>query len=161
ASGGIIFDGGTLQTSAGITSARAITVNAGGGTFDGNGFDSTLSGSVSGTGVFTKAGAGRLTLTGSVGVAAAISRGTLGLGQSSGTVNLSAAAGGGTFVGDLVITNAIRVNFNTGTFSGGGSIKVETTGTSLANTGTGVSATVGNNIVLNSNNVAGAPFSTN
>jgi autotransporter-associated beta strand protein len=44
----LIFGGGTLQTSAGLATARAATLNAGGGTIDTNGFNSTFSGVFSG-----------------------------------------------------------------------------------------------------------------
>ena len=60
----LVFDGGTLLTTTGITSARAITLNAGGGTFNSNGTNSTLSGNITGTGDFTKTGVGIVTLSG-------------------------------------------------------------------------------------------------
>ncbi|PYE90186.1 autotransporter-associated beta strand protein/T5SS/PEP-CTERM-associated repeat protein [Phyllobacterium leguminum] len=68
--GGITFDGGTLENTAAITNmARAVTVNAGGGTFETDA-DLTLSGAItdgaSGTGPLTKSGSGgNLILTGS------------------------------------------------------------------------------------------------
>jgi autotransporter-associated beta strand protein len=63
----LTFNGGTLEALAsggGLTSGKAITLNAGGGTFlaDG-GTTSTLSGVISGVGSFTKDGPGTLTLT--------------------------------------------------------------------------------------------------
>jgi len=58
------FDGGTLRTLAAVTSDRPITLNPGGGTFDSNGFNSTLSGVISGPGGLTKINAGSLTLSG-------------------------------------------------------------------------------------------------
>jgi autotransporter-associated beta strand protein len=60
----LTLDGGTLKTDAGITSNRAVVLAAGGGTFDTNGFDSTLSGVVNGGGSLTKSGGGKLSLTG-------------------------------------------------------------------------------------------------
>ena len=63
-SGGLTFGGGTLQWGAAFDSARAITLNSGGGSFDSNGYDSTLSGVISGTGALTKTGSGTLTLSG-------------------------------------------------------------------------------------------------
>lgn len=65
-SGGLTFDGGTLQWGASfdLSSTRAIALNAGGGTFDTNGFDTTISQEITGGGSLTKTGAGKLTLTG-------------------------------------------------------------------------------------------------
>ena len=60
----LTFDGGSLKTNAGITSNRATVLTGNGGTFDTNGFDSTLSGVINGVGGLTKTGAGKLTLTG-------------------------------------------------------------------------------------------------
>ncbi|CCD96611.1 Outer membrane autotransporter (modular protein) [Bradyrhizobium sp. ORS 375] len=64
ASGGLSFGGGTLQVLAGFSSSRNITLNAGGGSFDTNGNNATLSGTISGSGGLTKLGAGILTLSG-------------------------------------------------------------------------------------------------
>gem|GEM_PF-2517770 len=63
-SGGLVFSGGTLQTSANMASARNVTLNSGGGIFDTNGNALTLSGVISGSGTLTKAGAGTMELTG-------------------------------------------------------------------------------------------------
>ena len=61
--GGIAFSGGTLQTvTSGITSARPVTLNAGNGTFDSNGLNSTFSGQITGVGGLTKIGSGTLTI---------------------------------------------------------------------------------------------------
>ena len=66
--GALSFDGGTLQALAsgpGIISAKAIMLNAGGGTFLANaGTTSTLSGAITGAGAFTKSGPGLLELSG-------------------------------------------------------------------------------------------------
>src|SRR5271166_4140866 len=66
--GPLSFGGGTLEALAGgggITSSKAVTLNAGGGTFLADArTTSTLSGTISGMGAFTKNGAGTLTLTG-------------------------------------------------------------------------------------------------
>ena len=64
AGSGLTFGGGTLRFNSGFSSGRAITLNAGGGTFDTNGNTATLTGSISGTGGLTKTGAGVLTLSG-------------------------------------------------------------------------------------------------
>ena len=63
-SGGVTLDDGTLQWGAAFDSARDIALGSGGGTFDTNGYSSTLSGVISGDGAFTKKGAGTLTLSG-------------------------------------------------------------------------------------------------
>ncbi len=88
--GGLAFGGGTLQTSAGIATARAIAVNASGGTFDTNGFDSTLSNTITFSGGgFTKSGAGELAVTaGFAGISASgvsVTGGTLTLGDKTNT----------------------------------------------------------------------------
>ena len=66
--GALSFNGGTLEALAvggGITSSKAITLDAGGGTFLADaGTTSTLSGVISGVGLLTKDGLGTLTLTG-------------------------------------------------------------------------------------------------
>ncbi|MFL9823426.1 autotransporter domain-containing protein [Rhodoplanes sp. SY1] len=64
ASGGLSFDGGTLQFLAAFSSNRVIALDAGGGSFDSNGNTATLAGTIGGTGGLTKLGAGTLTLSG-------------------------------------------------------------------------------------------------
>ena len=65
--GPVSFDGGTLEALAaggGIVSSKAVTLDAGGGTFlADSGTTSTLSGAISGAGSLTKKGAGTLTGT--------------------------------------------------------------------------------------------------
>src|SRR5208283_1657969 len=66
--GTLSFNGGTLEALAaggGITSAKAVRLNPGGGTFLADtGTSSTLSGAISGVGSFTKDGPGTLTFAG-------------------------------------------------------------------------------------------------
>ncbi|WP_414474060.1 autotransporter domain-containing protein [Microvirga sp. M2] len=64
--GPLNFDGGTLRfgSAFNLAATRAIVLNSGGGTFDTNGFDSTISQNITGDGSLTKAGAGALTLSG-------------------------------------------------------------------------------------------------
>ncbi|MEP7456182.1 autotransporter domain-containing protein [Phyllobacterium sp. SB3] len=64
-SGGLTLDGGTLQNTATLTTARNIALDAGGGTFDTDvDTELTANGDISGTGALTKTGFGTLTLTG-------------------------------------------------------------------------------------------------
>jgi len=58
------FNGGALLFTGAFSTARTISLLAGGGTIDTNGFDATLSGQIINTGSLTKAGLGTLTLTG-------------------------------------------------------------------------------------------------
>jgi autotransporter-associated beta strand protein len=65
ASGALTFGGGTLQNTATFGTARAVTLNAGGGTFNTDPATTlTLNGSISGSGALTKAGTGTLVLAG-------------------------------------------------------------------------------------------------
>lgn len=66
AGGDLTFDGGTLRLAASpvtFTSARDITLEAGGGTLDTGTRTAVLNGSIDGTGSLTKEGTGSLTLT--------------------------------------------------------------------------------------------------
>ena len=63
-SGPLFFNGGALQLGADVISARSVTLNAGGGTFDTNGYSLTLNGNVGGVGSLSKTGAGILYLRG-------------------------------------------------------------------------------------------------
>jgi YVTN family beta-propeller protein/autotransporter-associated beta strand protein len=60
----INFNGGRLQFTGAFNSARTISLLAGGGTIDTNGFNATLSGQIINTGSLTKTGLGTLTLAG-------------------------------------------------------------------------------------------------
>jgi len=118
------FDGGTLLTTAGINTLRLVTINAGGGTIDTNGFNSTFSGVMSGVGGLTKQGAGILTLTGlnTYQGGTAINGGTLSIGDDA---NLGDAAGPVTFMnGGILQTSAGITSDRALTFNlpGGGTI---------------------------------------
>ena len=119
-SGGLSFGGGTLQYLAGFTSNRGVTLNAGGGTFDTNGNDATLGGTITGIGPLTKIGAGTLTLTG----ANIYSGGTT---ISGGTLQIGSGGPTGSIVGDIVNNAALTFNRSddlafSGAISGTGSL---------------------------------------
>lgn len=115
-SGGLSFDGGTLLTNAAIMSARDVVLNAGGGTIDTNGFDSTFSGIFSGPGQLTKDGAGTLVLSGvnTYTGGTAINGGILSVGSD---VNLGGPMGpiifnGGTLLTTGPVTSARSISVN-------------------------------------------------
>lgn len=64
ASGGLTLNGGALTAMASLSTARAATLGATGGTFNTNGFNLILGTPVSGPGSLTKIGTGVLTLSG-------------------------------------------------------------------------------------------------
>jgi fibronectin-binding autotransporter adhesin len=154
AAAGNIDNAGTLVISGPVSIANGDTI-----TFTGNGA-TTISGAIAITtgSLVVNAGAGSVTLSGTIGYTGttAISSGsTLKLGLASGTDTLTAAAGGGGFVGNLVVSTAIRVNFDNGVFSGGGQIQVQTTGAVLNNSSSAFGpGTVSNAISLNSTGIA-------
>jgi outer membrane autotransporter protein len=92
AAGGLSFNGGTLQFLSGFTTNRAVTLNAGGGTFDTDANNATLAGAIGGIGGLTKTGAGALTLasTSSYTGATAVNGGTLQAGAANAFAPLSA-----------------------------------------------------------------------
>jgi fibronectin-binding autotransporter adhesin len=67
AMGGLTFNGGMLQfgSTFNLANTRTITLSGGGGTFDTNGFNTTISQGITGIGGLTKRGPGTLTLSGS------------------------------------------------------------------------------------------------
>lgn len=66
ATGGLTFNGGTLQLTQAfdLAATRAVTLNSPGGTIDTQGFTSTLEQGIAGAGALTKAGTGSLILDG-------------------------------------------------------------------------------------------------
>ncbi len=121
AAGGLSFDGGTLHNTAAITTARGVTLNAGGGTFDTDA-DLTLNGTVGGAGALTKTGSATLALTGTNNYAGGtvINGGTI---QVAADTNLGNAAGaltvnGGTLhsTGSFTTARDVTLNAGGGTF---------------------------------------------
>ena len=103
-SGGLAFGGGALQTTATFTTARPVTLNAGGGTFIPNvGTTLTLAGAVGGVGGLTMAGGGTLVLAG----ASSYSGGTT---VNAGTLQLG--LGASLFAGGALTVNGGIFNLN-------------------------------------------------
>lgn len=125
ASGALSFNGGTLQNTASLGSARAVTLGAGGGSFQTDA-DLSLSGVIGGTGALTKTGAGTLilssanTYTGGT----TISAGTLQIGNGGTTGSIT---GNVTNNGTLAFNRSDRLDFG-GAISGTGAIRQIGTG---------------------------------
>ncbi|MCW2217598.1 autotransporter-associated beta strand protein [Bradyrhizobium japonicum] len=144
AAGSLTFNGGTLQVTgtAFNTTARTITLGAGGGTFDiadaANNF--VISQSLNGS-TLTKSGAGRLTLTGAAGFSGAtVSAGTLAFLNSS--------------AGSADITNNAQLAFNG--YSTAGSATIHNTGNVLFDG----NSTAGNAQLVNTTSSAVIDFNT-
>ncbi|KXO75887.1 autotransporter-associated beta strand repeat-containing protein [Brucella anthropi] len=157
ASGGLTFNGGTLQLGGAFNSARLVHL-MGAGTINTNGHSGTFSGGFDGTGKLTKVGAGTLTLSGTNGYTGGteISGGILSVSSDG---NLGNASGGLTFNGGTLqlggafnstrlvhLTGAGTINTNgnnaafSGIFDGTGKLTKAGNGTltlSHANTYTG------------------------
>ena len=120
ASGGLTFNGGTLRFLSSFTTDRAVTLNAGGGTFDTSSNSVTLGGVIGGSGGLTKIGTGALTLFGANNYAGGttVSAGRLMLGDGT---HMAAIAGIVTNNADLQFVNAdtsaITAITNTGSTS--------------------------------------------
>ncbi len=134
ASNSITINGGTLQYGATFNTARNITLGASNGTIDTNGFNSTLSGVISGTGALTKSGTGTLILSGTntYSGGTTIGQGILQVGNDA---NLGNAAGGITFNNNatLLLTSAFTSARNM-TLSSGAAL-VNTNGNSVGLSG--------------------------
>jgi outer membrane autotransporter protein len=134
ASGGVSFSGGTLQTLASFTTARAITLNAGGGTFEANGGTTlTDTGTIAGLGGLTKTGAGAVILEGndSFTGGTTVLAGTLRAGSAGAFVNQTAyTVNGGTL--DLNNFNLAMSSLN----GSGGVVNLGAAALTVNNTGT-------------------------
>lgn len=161
--GGITFSGGLLKASAGFTSARAVTLNAGGGLTDTNPYSLTLSGLISGSGGLTKQGTGTFTvsgagsnivnLTGTVGgsVLTSIGSGAILLIGSGGTIT-----GPITTSGTLNFTNPGSQNLS-GVISGAGGLNISAGTTTLSgnNTFSGSTTVAGGKLLVTGPNTGG------
>jgi len=131
---GLSFTGGTLRTTATLSSARLITLGAGGGIFDvANGTITTLSGGFAGTGSLIVIGSGTLALTGPT--LPSIGGMNIGLGASlslSPSVALS-------YVGSILGAGVLTV----------GNSNLTLTGSSITGSGYTVPTTIGAGHVLN------------
>jgi outer membrane autotransporter protein len=116
ASGGLAFGGGTLQFLSGFTTNRAVTLNAGGGTFDTNGNSATLAGVIGGSGGLTKMGDGTLVLAGAntYSGGTTLAGGTLRLANNSalGTGALTTTGSVVDYASGVTIANPIVINSN-------------------------------------------------
>uniref|UniRef100_UPI0039F0A89F autotransporter domain-containing protein n=1 Tax=Bordetella sputigena TaxID=1416810 RepID=UPI0039F0A89F len=123
ATGGLSFDGGTLRWDApfDLAGSRAITLNAGGGTLDTHGSDTTIVQAMSGNGGLTKTGAGTLVLLGENSYAG----GTV---IAGGTVQVGAGGQAGSIRGDVLDEGALVFMRSDdlaygGVLSGGGALR--------------------------------------
>lgn len=145
ASGGLAIDGATLRTTGNITTGRAVTIGAGGATFD-TAQDTalTIQSAVAGTGGLTKAGTGDLILNAANSYAGptAVAAGTLAVGSAGttsafieGPVTVAAGAtlaGYGTIGSDVTSSGTIAVADALGRFSAGGGGQLSIAGTLTA-----------------------------
>lgn len=163
ASGGITMGGGELETGSALSSTRNISFTPGStSTINTSGNNASFAGT-SGAGGLVKQGSGALTFSGAYNMTGltSVAAGSLRLGQSGGVVNLNTGTGGTDFVGDLEIVNGIRVNLDSGNFSGGGKLRVHAPGTIISTDGGQqmLTASVGNGVELNAQSLP-QPFST-
>ena len=119
-SGGLTFNGGTLETTADITSARTVTLTGGGTFLTVPGTTLTFSNAISGAGGLTKGGDGAMVLTGN-------NTYTGGTTITAGTLQLGDGGTSGSIVGDVANDGALafdRSNNLTfdGIISGSGSV---------------------------------------
>lgn len=128
ANGALSLNGGTLHNTASFASARAVTLSAGGGTFQTTG-DLTLAGTIDGAGMLTKTDAGTLLLTGNntYSGGTAINGGTLQLGNGGASGSI---AGDVANNGTLAIDRSDTVTLSAAV-SGSGAVRQIGTGTTI------------------------------
>ncbi|MCA6125775.1 autotransporter outer membrane beta-barrel domain-containing protein [Bradyrhizobium sp. WSM 1704] len=132
ASGGLSFDGGALRNTAAMSTARAVTLNGGGGTFQTDA-DLSVSSAIDGVGSLTKIGVATLTLTGD-------GTYTGGTTITAGTLQLGNGGTSGSVLGDIVDNSALAFN-RSDTFTVSGAIS----GTGRVNQiGSGITVLTGN-----------------
>lgn len=148
ATGGPSFNGGTLRSTATFSSARSVTLNAGGGTFEALA-DLTLTGAIGGVGRLTKSGSGTLTLTSDAGY-------TGGTTISAGTLQLGNGGASGSIVGNVVNNGTLAFNRSdsytfAGLISGSGDVTQDGSGTTIltaANRYGGTTAVTGGALLI-------------
>jgi autotransporter-associated beta strand protein len=130
ASSGLTFDGGTLLTTADITSSRNVTINGGGGTFNTDaGSTFRLESGAVGSGELTKTGTGTLLLL-------ADNIYTGGTRIDAGTLQIGDCGTTGSIVGNvlnnsLLVFNRSDTSTYSGTISGSGAVIKNCTGTQV------------------------------
>jgi len=152
--GGLAFGGGTLRLGANfnLASTRAIALNAGGGTFDTNGFNTTVSQAITGSGGLTKAGAGTMTLAGASGYAGAttINGGTLQAGAAG-----AFAAGGAFTVASGAALDLHTFSQSIGSLAGAGTVTNSGIGAATLTTGGDNMSTTFSGAIQNGTSVLG------
>ena len=143
AAGALSFNGGTLHTTASFTSARAATLNAGGGIFDTDNLTTlTLSSAIGGSGALTKGGTGALVLAADNSYAG-------GTTIAAGTLQLGNGGASGSITGNVADNGTLAFNRNN-TYGFGGLI-FGTGG--LDQSGSGVTILTANNSYAGATNV--------
>jgi outer membrane autotransporter protein len=144
-SGGLTFNGGTLQLNGAfdLAATRAVTLNGPGGTIDTQGFASTLEQGIGGSGALTKAGSGALLLNGanSYSGGTTIAAGALYVGDDA---HRNAALAGGGPIGVAAGTTLGGYGSVTGNVANQGTIAVANAVQPFAQAGNGAFTVHGN-----------------